>query len=87
MVPAKGELAQPPLFFTLPCLLFALDLIVLSRRRQHCEADRDIAGHVLDPLDLRVLEGTPWAPAEQIGVLQLEHELAGRVIIPFGSAQ
>lgn len=51
----------------------------------HPDADRDVA--VLDPLNLRVLEGTPRATLRQVRVLQLEYELAGRMTIPFGSAQ
>lgn len=75
VIPAKREFAQPPLFH-------AFGVIVLLWRQ-----DRNVTRHVLDPLDLCILEEALPASAEQIGVVQLEHEQAGGMKIPFGAAQ
>ena len=78
LVAAATVLCNPLLFCFTPQPLLGLC------RGKHGEAHSDIAGHILQPLNLGVAEAPSRRGAtENLDLLQLKGELAGRMIVLF----
>lgn len=84
------DVPRPHCLFTRAALFFLSSLLGLPLQAtlrlgssDDGDPDRDLASHVLEPLHLAVSKPPPRCP-DAIDVLELERELAGRVVVPFG---
>lgn len=87
MLDACGQFAPPSLFLGPSLVRLPPETLLGFRGGENRKPHGDLARHVLEPLDLGVAKAAARCHScEQIDLLKLERELAGRVVIPFGKS-
>lgn len=87
MLDARGQFAATTFLLDPPLLCFTPEPPFRLRRCKYREADSDVAGHILQPLNLGIVKAAARRRApENIDLLELKRELAGRMVVPFRKA-